>query len=130
MNGIYHTINIRGREFLRPNDFTLAREDVYAGEYTTCTGNVIADRLGWKYSDVTLEWDIMSDDDLILLSNVSEPVEIIFYDQGGMKTLRKEQAIRTGFSSTPTRFTFADGTPVWKNVRCGFRFINVHGDDE
>lgn len=130
MIGIFHTINIRGHEFLRPNEFTLGREDVYAGEYTTCTGDLIADRVGWKYSDVTLEWDCMDEERLLLLSSIEEPVEIVFSDQGGMKTLRKELAIRTGFVSTPTRFTFPDGTAVWRNVQCGFRFIKVHRGDE
>jgi hypothetical protein len=49
--GNYETITIGSSSIFKPNEMELEREDVYAGEYTTCTGRVIADLIGWRYAD-------------------------------------------------------------------------------
>lgn len=56
MISIFNTIQINGTDLYRPTDFSPAREAVYAGEYKTCLGETIADLIGWRYSDMTLEW--------------------------------------------------------------------------
>ncbi len=125
MIGIYNTITINGIEFPRPSDFSIEREDVYAGEYQTCTGNVIADRVGWRYSDMTLNFDTLSNDKLQVLSAINSTATLVFTDDDGQHT---ESVIRTGFANTPTRYTGPDGTALWKNVSVKMRFINAHND--
>ena len=54
-------ITAGGKEYTirKPPEFEPKREDVYGAEYTTCTGKYIADRIGWKYSDMSLTWDAL-----------------------------------------------------------------------
>lgn len=125
MIGIYNTISIAGHEFKRPNDFSIQREDIYAGEYTTCTGAVKADRVGWKYSDITLTFDELTPDELAFLTGISGAVAFVFTDSDGTHT---EQVIRSGFMNTPTRLTLPNGKAIWKDVEIGLRFIDAHND--
>ena len=55
----YDYIYLNEEALPKPTNFTPAREDVYAGEYTTCTGKMIADRIGWKFSEIDLQWDAL-----------------------------------------------------------------------
>ena len=71
MIDIFNTITIDNEQIFRPSDFDLKREDVYAGEYTTCTGAVIADRIGWRYSDIELKYDTLPDDQMQTLDTVA-----------------------------------------------------------
>ena len=123
MIGIFNTITVNGVELFRPNDFTLRREDVLAGEYTTCTGKLIADRIGWKYSDMTLSWDTLPQDMLDVLTGLSGPVQMAFTDSDGLHT---ETIIRGAFTNTPTRITASNGSVLWRDVAVEVRFINVH----
>lgn len=125
MIGIFNSITVNGIQIFRPNEMPIAREDVYAGEYTTCTGRTIADRIGWKYSDMDLQWDTLTDAMLTALINLRGAFEITFTDFDGSHT---ETVIRDDFTSTPTRLTSYDGTSVWKNVAMKVRFLNVHTD--
>lgn len=125
MIGIYNTITIDNVEYPRPSDFEIKREDIYAGEYETCTGKKIADRIGWRYSDITLKFDTLPDSKLQLLSAINSAVNLVFTDDDGVHT---ESVIRTGFNNTPTRYTGPDGTPLWKNVGVTMRFIDAHND--
>ena len=125
MIGIFNTITINGVEFYRPTNFALRREDVLAGEYTTCTGKLIADRIGWKYSDMTLSWDTLPQSMLDVLTGLSGPVQMVFTDSDGSHT---ETIIRGAFTNTPTRFTASDESVLWRDVAAEVRFINVHSD--
>ena len=123
MIGVFNTITINGVEVFRPNDMQMKREDVYAGEYTTMTGKVIADKIGWKYSDRDLKWDTLTTAMLDALVSVSGSFNITFADSDGSHT---EAVIRTDFSNVPTRLTSPSGEACWKDVAMGVRFINVH----
>lgn len=123
MIGVFETIEIDENEIFRPNDFTLVREDIYSGEYTTITGKTIADVVGWKYADMTLSWDTLPDDQLSVLTSLSGEVEMNFEDSDGSKS---ETIIRKGFENAPTRFTFDDGTVVWKDVNMNITFTGSH----
>lgn len=126
MIGILNTITIDGVEFPRPNDFAIQREDVYAGEYETCTGKKIADRIGWRYSDMTLNFDTLPDNLLQQLAGMSGEVTMTFEDGDG--NTASESIIRTQFVNTPTRYTGPSGSALWKNVQVQVRFINAHND--
>lgn len=125
MIGIYNTITIDNVEYIRPTNLTLEREDVYAGEYRTCTGAVIADRIGWRYADATLSWDMLTDAKLTALAALNGPVTLAFTDSDGAKS---ETVIRLGFANTPTRHTDNAGQVIWKDVAVVLRFIDVHND--
>lgn len=121
--GIYNKIYINGRPYFRPNDFEIKREDVYAGEYTTCTGKLIADKIGWKYSDLPMKWDILPDEDLVYLTTLTGSFDITFRDSDGQHT---EQVIRRAFTNTPTRTTGPEGTKIWTGVEMEVSFLNTH----
>jgi len=125
MIGVFESITINGVRFYRPNNFSLRREDVLAGEYTTCTGKLIADRIGWKYSDMTLSWDTLPQAMLDALTGLSGPVQMVFTDSDGAHT---ETIIRGAFTNTPTRFTDYNGAVMWSNVSVEVRFVNVHNE--
>lgn len=118
-----NTIFINNVEIFRPNEFTPEREDVYAGEYMTCTGKTVADRIGWKYSDTTLEWDILSNSMMTTLLALPGSFDITFDDSDGSHT---ETVIKTGFANTATRFTNDLGQAIWKDVKLGIKFIDAH----
>ena len=42
-------ITIDGSRIYKPREFAPQIEDLYAGEYTTCTGKIVGDRIGWKW---------------------------------------------------------------------------------
>lgn len=123
MIGVFNTITIDGVEIFRPNEMVIQREDVYAGEYTTCTGKIIADKIGWRYEDMDLSWDTLTLDMIDALTDVSGPFDITFTDSDGSHT---ESVIRLQFSNVPTRFTSPSGEACWKDVQMKVRFINVH----
>lgn len=123
MIGIFNSITINGVQVFRPNEMQITREDVYAGAYTTCTGKTIADRIGWKFSDMDLKWDTLTDTMLNALINLRGSFNITFTDFDGTHT---EAVIRDEFTSTPTRMTDMSGNSVWKDVSIKVRFLNVH----
>lgn len=127
MIGIFETININGTEIYRPNDFDVKREDVYAGEYVSLTGKTIADRIGWKFSDMTLKWDALTDAMLQALIGLDGSFSISFEDSDGQHT---EQVIRRGFTNTPTRLTGPNGAKLWTGLEMEISFLNTHPIDE
>lgn len=127
MIGIFETITIDGTEIFRPNDFEVQREDVYSGEYTTLTGKTIADRVGWKYSDMTMKWDILTDEMLAALLSLSGEATLQFEDSDGQHT---ETIIRKGFTNAPTRTTGPNGNIIWSGIEMAVSFINAHPIDE
>nr|DAL21364.1 MAG TPA_asm: hypothetical protein [Caudoviricetes sp.] len=121
---IYSVIKINGTEILRPSDFSPQREDLYAAEITTCTGKTIADRIGWKYSDMTLEWDILPQKQLEVLLSMRGECEVTFTDADGIS--HTERIVRSSAVSTATRSTDAEGHPVWSDVKVEVRFLDAH----
>lgn len=124
INGLFHKIWINAVKMFAPNDFTLERSDVYAGEITTCTGKLIADRIGWKYADMSLNWDYLPQEYLETILNLSGVFTITFENEEGVQFT--EQCIRKGSTMTGTRFTDNDGNMMWKGVQFDISFINVH----
>lgn len=121
---IYSMIKIGGQSILRPNDFSPQREDIYAAEITTCTGKTIADLVGWRYADMTLEWDMLPQESLELLLSMTGETSLTFTDADGIT--HTESIVRKSAVSTSTRMVTAAGIPVWKDVRVEVRFINAH----
>lgn len=121
MIGDYITIN--GHQIRRPEKFAPKREDVYAGEYTTCTGATIADRIGWKFSDLTLEWGALPQDDVEALVSMSGECTLVFDDVDS--DTWTETVIRSSVVSMRHRYTIS-GVTYWRDVSCEVKFINVH----
>lgn len=121
---IYSTMKLNGKEILRPNDFSPKREDIYAAEITTCTGKTVADLIGWRYSDMTLSWDMLPQDQLEALIEMRGTGELEFTDADGETHL--EEIIRISAVTTSTRAKDVEGNPIWKDVQVEVRFINAH----
>lgn len=110
-------------EIRRPNNFAVQREDIYAGSYTTCTGATRADRIGWKYSDMTLSWDALPQADVENLISLSGEVKMVFDDPSG-NTIT-ESVIRTSVVSMRCRNKF-ENVYWWTGVSCNISFIDSH----
>lgn len=115
-------IYINGSALPKPVNFMPAREDVYAGEYTTMTGKTIADRIGWKYSDIDLQWDALKQSDINKLIGLTNTATLKFDDVDGEHT---ESVIRTSAVSLRNRNT-VDGVVWWRDVSVNLKFINTH----
>lgn len=116
-------IKIDGYSIVNSNALTPGREDVYAGEYTNANGELIADLIGWKYSDLTLSWDTLPQVQLEKILTTSGAFELTFIDPVEGETT--ESVIRASAVSTKTRYT-NNGHIVWKDVSFSVRFLNVH----
>ena len=121
---VFRTIKINGSDVFMPNGFTPQREHVYAAEITTCTGKTIADRIGWKYSDMTLEWGTLPQDQLDVLLAMDGTDTITFTDVDG--TTVTEEIFPLSNVWIGTRFLGEDGEPLWKDIRLSIRFVNAH----
>lgn len=125
MIGIFNTITIDGTVIYRGNEFTLQREWIYAGEVVTCTGKVCADRVGWRYSNVTITWDNLPQDQLqTILSLNGEAVNMSFSNEKNLNVT--EKVIPQVLSSQVTRYTDPHGNVAWKGISLELRFINAH----
>jgi len=125
MIGVFNTITIDGTEVYRGNDFTLQRENIYAGEIETCTGKRCADLVGWRYADLTVSWDTLPQDQLLSILGLSgEAVAMTFESETG--DVVTEQVIPTAITSTATRYTLPDGSALWQGISLGIRFIEAH----
>lgn len=123
--GLHGDVRINGDFFPKPVNFAPAREDVYAGEYTTCTGRLLADKIGWKHSDITLEWAALPQTDLRKLAAINGEATFVFDDVEGRWT---EKVIRKKAVSMMNRNTI-NGKVYWKNVSIELEFINAHNDE-
>lgn len=125
MIGVFNTITIDGTEVYRGNDFTLQRENIYAGEIETCTGKRCADLVGWRYADLTVSWDTLPQEQLLSILGLSgEAVAMTFESETG--DVVTEQVIPTAITSTATRYTLPDGSALWQGISLGIRFIEAH----
>ena len=116
-------ITINGNQILRPPTFAPQIEDIYAGEYTTCTGKTVGDVVGWKYSDATLTWDALPQSSVDVLVAMSGENTLSFVNPSGMITT--ETVIRDSVVQLQNRNTVR-GEVWWKNVSVQIRFINAH----
>lgn len=119
----YENIKINDIEIPRPPEFAPKREDVYAGEITTCTGKLIADKIGWKYADMDLQWNALPQSVVDTLVNMTGVSTLTFDDADGVE--HTEQIITTSKVWLRHRYTYK-GEAIWKSVSVGVRFINVH----
>lgn len=109
----------------RPANFNVQREDIYAGEYITCTGATKADRIGWKYSDLDLEWDALEQGYVEALIALTGQATLIF-DDPEHDTI-EESIVRSSAVATRHRSTL-NGVYWWTDVKCSIRFIDAHND--
>lgn len=116
-------IAINDNLILRPPTFAPQIEDIYAGEYTTCTGKTVGDVVGWKYSDATLTWDALPQSSVDVLVAMSGENTLTFVNPSGMITT--ETVIRDSVVQLQNRNTIR-GEVWWKNVSVAIRFINAH----
>lgn len=116
-------ITINGNQILRPPAWAPQIEDIYAGEYTTCTGKTVGDVVGWKYSDATLTWDALPQSSVDVLVAMSGENTLSFVNPSGMITT--ETIIRDSVVQLQNRNTIR-GEVWWKNVSVAIRFINAH----
>ena len=116
-------ISINGTEIPKPVNFVTEREDVYAGEYTTCTGKTIADRIGWRYADAKMKWEALCQDDFNVLVNMSGESTFRFHDESNAEVT--EKIFRITSVGARRRYTVF-GKIWWEDVEIGVRFINVH----
>lgn len=119
-------ITIDGTQIYKPREFSPQIEDIYAGEYVTCTGKTVGDRIGWKWSDMTLQWDALPQDMVDVLVNMRGETELIFDSPLGTET---ETIIRDSAVQLRNRNTIR-GQTIWRNVSVAIRFINAHSDNE
>lgn len=116
-------ITINGNQILRPPTFAPQIEDIYAGEYTTCTGKTVGDVVGWKYSDTTLTWDALPQSSVDVLVAMSGENTLTFVSPSGTTTT--ETVIRDSVVQLQNRNTIR-GEVWWKNVSVQIRFVNAH----
>lgn len=122
-------ITINGTQIRRPPNFTPTKTDIFAGEYTTCTGKPIADRVGWKYEDMTLEWDALPQGmvDALVAMDAGGVSTIVFDTMGGITV--QENIVR--ISTVGLRHWQAvGGVTWWKDVKVTIRFIDAHTGTE
>lgn len=119
-------IKINNEQIYRPPKFTVEREDIYKGDYTTCTGKRIADRVAWKFADMTLEWDALPQNMVDVLINMSGTCTLEFDDLDG--SIVQEQIVRTGTIGLRHRQT-REGVTIWKDVKVDISFIGSHTED-
>lgn len=116
-------IIINGEQIPRPPKFSMTRSDIYKGDYVTCTGKTIADKIGWKYADMSLEWDALPQQMVDVLVNMSGVNTIVFDDLDG--ELVEEQIVRTSAVALRHRYT-QGGVTIWKKVKVDIKFIGSH----
>lgn len=122
---IFNTISIDDNIIWRGNSMTLKREYIYAGEYETCTGKRCGDLVGWRYADISIEWDNLPQSQLVeLLALEGREVEFTFADESN--TSVTEKVIPRVISSTASRYTDPQGDAAWLNMSLELSFTEAH----
>ena len=122
MFGVFNTITVNGKTLYRGNDMSLQREWIYAGEYETCNGGIRGDVVGWRFKDISLEWDTLPQ--IIALSG--QAVNMTFVSESGEEMT--ERVIPKASAAEATRFTGPDGFAVWKDVKMELQFVDAHNE--
>ena len=107
----------------RPESFSPKVEDVYEAEITTCTGKTIADKIGWKFADLALEWGGLPQDQLSVLANMPQQATLTFKAPDGK--IYTEDIIRSTVVGAEHRWT-NKGVTWWMSVTLEVKFLNVH----
>ena len=129
MIGVFNSISFGADEIYRGNDFTLSREYIYAGEYTTCTGKRCGDLVGWRYADLTISWDNLPQTQLdVILSLTGQEVEMTFDNERNESV--KEKVIPRVIASSASSLTDPHGDPAWVDVSLELTFTEAHHDDD
>lgn len=116
-------ITINGTQIRKPEVFNVQVTDVYEGEYTTCTGKLIADRIGWKYEDMNITWGALPQESVDALIAMDGTATITFDDQTGATVT--ELCRRNSVVGLRHRYTI-NGTVWWKDVTLTLTFLNTH----
>ena len=116
-------IYINGTAITKPPAFTLEREDIYSAEYTSMSGKTIADKVGWKYADIELEWDALAQTDVATLIGLTGQFTLGFHDESNNYVT--ENCIRISSVALPMRYQYR-GAYWWKNPKVTVRFIDAH----
>lgn len=125
MIGIFNTISIEEVEIFRGNSFSLEREWIYAAEIETCTGKRCADVVGWRYKDLTIQWDNLPQDQLqTILDLDGSEVNMTFTNEQNQSVT--EAVIPLVTTAQITRLTDPNGNVAWSGIGLQVRFINAH----
>ena len=125
MIGIFNTISIEEVEIFRGNNVSLAREWIYAAEIETCTGKRCADVVGWRYKDLTIQWDNLPQDQLqTILDLDGSEVNMTFTNEQNQSVT--EAVIPLVTTAQITRLTDPQGNVAWSGIGLQVRFINAH----
>lgn len=125
MIGIFNTISIEEVEIFRGNNFSLEREWIYAAEIETCTGKRCADVVGWRYKDLTIQWDNLPQDQLQTILNLDgSEVNMTFTNEQNQSVT--EAVIPLVTTAQITRLTDPNGNVAWSGIGLQVRFINAH----
>lgn len=116
-------IIINSEQVARPPSFSPRKEDIYKGDYTTCTGKFIADRVGWHFAEMELSWQALPQHMVDVLVNMSGISTMIFDDLDG--EIREENIVRTSMVAMRHRHT-QGGVTIWKDVKVSIRFIDSY----
>lgn len=125
MIGIFNTISIEEVEIFRGNNFSLEREWIYAAEIETCTGKRCADVVGWRYKDLTIQWDNLPQDQLQTIMDLDgSEVNMTFTNEQNQSVT--EAVIPLVTTAQITRLTDPNGNVAWSGIGLQVRFINAH----
>lgn len=125
MIGIFNTISIEEVEIFRGNNFSLEREWIYAAEIETCTGKRCADVVGWRYKDLTIQWDNLPQDQLqTILDLDGSEVNMTFTNEQNQSVT--EAVIPLVTTAQITRLTDPNGNVAWSGIGLQVRFIKAH----
>lgn len=117
-------ITIDGDQIYKPPGFAPQIEDLYAGEYVTCTGKIVGDKIGWKWADMSLQWDALPQSMVDILVAMSGEATMVFDAPQGTQT---EKIIRTSAVQLRNRNTIR-GETYWRDVKVDIKFIGAHND--
>lgn len=120
-------IKVNGIPIPYGNNVAMSMTPNIVGEATTLAGNVIGDINGYRYDDITLNWEYLKPYELQVLLEETGPMlgtfDFTFKDpEEGEKTIT---AIRANVSQQKTQFKHIDGEPVWTNISMTLRFPEV-----
>lgn len=120
-------IEINGNQIPYPNDFTMNTEPIIVNEITTMNGYTYADIVGVKFSDTTMNWDYLKEEELMTLLSETNPLngtfELKFAEpEGGTGGWRRINALRVGRVVTKTALHEPDGGIVWSGIAITLRF--------
>ena len=119
-------IYINGEQIYRPPAFYPQREDILKGDYVSCTGKRLGDRIGWRYSSMTLKWDMLPQQMVDVLIDMRGEDTIQFDDLSG--EIVEEKIRRTSIVALRHRHTLR-GETIWKDVEVEIEFIGSHTED-